>query len=142
LGERLGVVLWQLPPNLELEPALLQKFLSGLPTDFPVGIEFRSPSWLQPPVYAMLERHNAALVWVSSLHIPPVLVQTASFVYARFHGLSSGFAHDYSANELRPWVNALRGKTGYAYFNNDAAAMAPANAMLLRKLLESAGSGG
>jgi uncharacterized protein YecE (DUF72 family) len=31
LGERLGVVLWQLPPNLELEPALLQKFLSGLP---------------------------------------------------------------------------------------------------------------
>ena len=140
LGETLGVVLWQLPPDFDSQPRLLDQFLSKLPADVPVAIEFRNSSWYQPRVYEVLEDHHASLVWVSSLHISPVYVQTASLVYVRFHGLSRGFAHDYSLHELEPWVAALCGRTGYAFFNNDALARAPANAAFLRALLAETGS--
>lgn len=142
LGRRLGVILWQLPPDLKRDEELIDAFLSMHPGNVPVAIEFRHPSWLDPRVYAVLERHHAALVWVSSLHMPCDFTQTGPFVYARFHGLTEGFAHDYSVTELEPWVDALRGRDGYAYFNNDALARAPANAALLRDLLVGRGSEG
>ena len=60
---------------------------------------------------------------------------TARLVYARFHGLEGGDAHDYSREDLAPWVAALKDRNGLAFFNNDGEGRAPANASMLEKLL-------
>ncbi len=69
---------------------------------------------------------------------------TAPPVYVRFNALTGGYAHDYSSAELRPWVRFLRAQAaaehdGFAFFNNDARARAPANAAALIEWLGDAG---
>ncbi len=140
LGEHLAVVLWQLPPNLEADPERLRGFCRMLPGGVRHAVEFRHPSWLTEEVLQVLREHNVAQVAVSSTIMPRDFTATADFVYARFHGLSEGYAHDYSRAELRPWAEflrqaAARGLEGYAYFNNDALARAPKNAAELVALV-------
>lgn len=138
LGEHLGMILWQVPPDLERDVSLLEGFLADLPGDLCHAVEFRHPSWLSPDVYSMLQANQTTLVWVSSERMPHDFTTTADLVYARFHGLDGGYAHDYTREELDPWVAALRDREGFAFFNNDAEARAPANTTLLRDLLNSA----
>lgn len=135
LGDRLGVILWQLPPDLTRDSPLLDDFLGVLPPDVPVAVEFRHDSWHHSSTHAVLERHDAALVWVSAESMSADLTKTAGFVYARFHGLGGGYAHDYTPEQLAHWVERLKGEDGFAYFNNDADGRAPANAALLARLL-------
>jgi uncharacterized protein YecE (DUF72 family) len=137
LGEHLGMILWQLPPDLDRDISLLETFLAGLPGDLPHAVEFRHPSWLTTEVYSVLQAHETTLAWVSSGRMPRDLTTTADLVYARFHGLEGGYAHAYTREELAPWVAALSGREGFAFFNNDAEARAPADATVLRDLLHS-----
>jgi uncharacterized protein YecE (DUF72 family) len=61
LGQRLGVVLFQLPPFFKCDDQRLAAFLSVLPADIPVSFEFRHDSWFNPEIYGMLEQRAAAL---------------------------------------------------------------------------------
>jgi len=115
--------------------------LADLPGDLSHAVEFRHPSWLSPDVYSMLRAHQTTLVWVSSERMPLDFTITSELVYARFHGLEGGYAHDYTREDLDPWVAALRAREGLAFFNNDAEARAPANATLLKDLLRSTALG-
>ncbi len=140
LGDALGAVLWQLPPSLERDTDRLDGFLGALPVALRSAVEFRHESWFCDEVYAVLERHRAALVAVSSTSMPAVRRATADFVYARFHGLGGGYAHRYTDAELAPWAEwlaaeAAAGRDGYAFFNNDAEAAAPHDAGRLMELL-------
>ncbi len=140
LGEALRVVLWQLPPSLRCDVDRLFRFVSLLPKEIGHAIEFRHPSWLVTEAFDVLRDHNIAQVSVSSTKMPEDFTITASFVYCRFHGLKAGYAHDYSATELKPWVSFLKksfskGLKGYAFFNNDARARAPKNAQELIEAL-------
>jgi uncharacterized protein YecE (DUF72 family) len=136
LGPALRVILWQLPPSLQLDVGLLERFLALLDreaADLRHAVEFRHPTWLAEETFAVLRRHGVAHVAVSSTRMPADRTITADLVYVRFHGLGGGYAHDYAAEELAPWVAFLReaharGLEGYAYFNNDARARAPKNA--------------
>jgi uncharacterized protein YecE (DUF72 family) len=72
--------------------------------------------------------------------MPMNLAVTADFMYARFHGLIDGAAHNYTRAELEPWSRHFRaqsraGRTVYAYFNNDANVRAPANARMLMDMI-------
>ncbi len=80
---RLGPILFQLPPFLRCDLALLGEFLAGLPTDLRYAFEFRHASWLADGVYQVLARRGAALCLAESekLEIPEVV--TAGFVYVR-----------------------------------------------------------
>ncbi|HEV2319115.1 MAG TPA: DUF72 domain-containing protein, partial [Verrucomicrobiae bacterium] len=139
LHETLGPVLWQLPPNFKPDFPRLKKFLKHLPTRHFHAVEFRHPDWVNPNTFELLQKYHAAFVWVSSMRMPLDFSVTTDFVYARFHGLSGGARHDYTAGELEPWAANLRnraasGKRAYAYFNNDLNVRAPKNAELLREL--------
>ncbi|HYM83909.1 MAG TPA: DUF72 domain-containing protein [Candidatus Dormibacteraeota bacterium] len=140
LGRALAFVLWQLPPTLELDLPRLVTFLDRLPADLRHCVEFRHPSWLVPPVLDALHARSVACCWVSSRAMPAEAPDTSSFVALRFHGLGGGFAHDYTDEELAPWVERLRaaaasGREAYAFFNNDGDARAPADARELIGLL-------
>jgi len=140
LGDKLGVVLWQLPPDLTADTALLARFLERLPAGrVRHAVEFRHESWLAEETFAVLREYGAAHVHVSSDAMPECLTPTADFVYARFHG-TSGYHGAYDHPALEPWAGFLReqsdrGRDCYAYFNNDAEGHAPADAARLVDIL-------
>src|SRR5450432_3581553 len=82
-ARRLGPVLFQLPPAMKCDAALLGDFLATLPDGMRYAFEFRNVSWLVDSVYRLLEKHGVALCLAESekLTIPEVF--TANFVYSR-----------------------------------------------------------
>jgi uncharacterized protein YecE (DUF72 family) len=141
LKEHLGPILWQLPPKFGKNSERLDRFLSALPSAYRYAVEFRHPSWLDEEVFDILRRHNVAHVPVSSMAMPINLTLTADFTYVRFHGLEGGAAHDYSRDELKPWVAFCRGalkggRTVFVYFNNDINVRAPKNAREFADMVE------
>ncbi len=139
LGDKLGCILYQVPPALGRDDALLRDFLAVLPAGCRNVIEFRDPSWYAAEVYGLLRSAGAAFCIVSSAKVPPEAVVTSPTAYFRFHGLTGGYRHDYSEEELRHWAGVIReagAAETFAYFNNDYQAHAPANARRLREILE------
>jgi uncharacterized protein YecE (DUF72 family) len=138
LGEKLGPLLWQLPPNFKKDIPRLENFLKRLPKQFSHAIEFRHPDWMADETFDTLRKHNAAFVSVSSLRMPRDFSVTADFIYVRFHGLEGGAKHDYTREELQPWADHIREhaakKNAFVYFNNDVNVRAPDNAKLLMEM--------
>jgi uncharacterized protein YecE (DUF72 family) len=138
LGDKLGCILYQLPPVIARDDSLLREFLSVLSPEYRNVIEFRDPSWYAEDVYALLRTSRATFCIVSSAKVPADAVMTSDTAYFRFHGLTGGYRHDYSEPELREWAGLIRA-TGatetFAYFNNDYQAQAVGNARRLRELL-------
>jgi uncharacterized protein YecE (DUF72 family) len=82
-ARRLGPILFQLPPAMKCDVALLSSYLELLPTDLRYAFEFRHASWLIEEVYDVLRRRNVSLCVAESerLEVPQVI--TADFVYYR-----------------------------------------------------------
>ncbi len=82
-ARRLGPVLFQLPPAMKCDAALLGEFLAALPAGLRYAFEFRNTSWLADPIYELLEKRGVALCLAESekLVVPEVI--TADFVYSR-----------------------------------------------------------
>jgi uncharacterized protein YecE (DUF72 family) len=138
LKEKLGPLLWQLPPNFKPDQRRLEIFLKRLPENFSHAVEFRHPDWMADKTFELLRKYNAAFVSVSSLRMPMNFSVTADFIYIRFHGLASGPRHDYTRKELEPWARHIReqaaDKRVFAYFNNDLNVRAPNNAKTLMEM--------
>lgn len=139
LREKTGPLLWQLPPTLKRDDALLDAFLESLPGGLRHAVEFRDESWLADTVYTVLRRHDAAMVNVSGDLLSMNLTPTASFVYVRFHG-TTRYHGSYKRPALEPWREFLAeqraaGRDCYAYFNNDVGGHAPFDAERLRGML-------
>jgi uncharacterized protein YecE (DUF72 family) len=140
LGDRLGVVLWQLPGNLKRDDALLAGFLGALPGGVRYAIEFGHESWRDPETDALLAEHRVARVLGSADEIPAAdSAQAAGFAYVRFHDTET-YHGRYLEPALEPWARflagqAAAGRDGFAYFNNDAEAHAPGDALRLIGML-------
>src|SRR5690348_11123978 len=82
-SRRLGPVLFQLPPQLKCDAALLRDYLPLLPEGMRYAFEFRDPSWLVDEIYDLLRARNISLCVAESerLEVPEVI--TADFVYYR-----------------------------------------------------------
>ncbi len=131
-ARRLGPVLFQLPPAMKCDEALLGDFLATLPRDIRYAFEFRHVSWLATPVYQLLEKHGAALCLAESekLVIPEVV--TASFVYSRLR------MPEYSAEDRKEIAGRVeqllqQGRDVYVFFKHEET---PAGAMYAEELLQ------
>ncbi len=82
-ARRLGPILFQLPPAMKCDVALLRNYLELLPGDLRYAFEFRHASWLVDEVYDTLRQRNVSLCVAESekLEVPQVI--TADFVYYR-----------------------------------------------------------
>ncbi len=80
---KLGVVLYQMPPFLKADPALLSDFLALLPAAVRSTFEFRHESWFTEEVFTLLRQANAALCLAESEKLVVPDVATANFVYYR-----------------------------------------------------------
>ncbi|MFZ3452936.1 DUF72 domain-containing protein, partial [Arthrobacter sp. 7Tela_A1] len=110
LGSKAGVLLLQLPPDMERDDARLAAVLSALPEPIRVAVEFRHDTWNQPGVFDLLAKHNAAYCVTSGARLPCVLEATADFVYVRLHGPDHQtlYAGSYSDDDLRWWAERIR----------------------------------
>jgi hypothetical protein len=104
--------------------------------------EFRNKSWLTKKVYNLLAASNIAVCmadWPDFIDDLPVI---ADFVYIRRHGERGSYSTNYPPEQLKQDAKKIKeylkaGKDVYFYFNNDAFAYAPKNALELRTILES-----
>ncbi|MGC1107401.1 MAG: DUF72 domain-containing protein [Candidatus Acidiferrales bacterium] len=93
-ANKLGPILFQLPPNLKCDVTLLDEFLEELPPGLRSAFEFRDASWFCEEVYATLRAKNAALCEAESEKLETPTVQTAGFAYLRLR------KEEYSSREL------------------------------------------
>jgi len=103
LGDRLGVVLYQLPPYWRRSDERLTEFLAALPQEVPSAFEFRHPSWFDPAVYALLRNHDAALCVRDEDRGTTPIELTARRTYVRLRRSS------YGDSERRSWQERLGG---------------------------------
>ena len=111
LGERLGVVLFQLPPNLKCDLERLDTFLALLPDSLPAAFEFRHESWQREPVRERLRARNFATVAVDAVDAGdadpadgdarPELIRTADWGYLRLR------RPDYDRAALASWARDI-----------------------------------
>jgi uncharacterized protein YecE (DUF72 family) len=143
-GDRLGPVLFQLPPNLPADVERLRTFVSLLPADRPAAFEFRNDSWLTDEVFGILDGARASLVWPDRPGARRALPLTGGWAYVRFHQ-GSRTGPDYPRAKLRRWADLLAelgGADGFMYFNNDTGGAAVRDAETLRDLLAERGLDG
>src|SRR5262249_3199957 len=103
LKDRLGPVLFQLPPNLSKDAQRLRDFLALLPPQRRLAFEFRHQSWFDEEIFTILRDHKAVLCIAEAendLEIP--FVSTADWGYLRLR------RPDYGNTELKAWLKRVR----------------------------------
>ena len=145
LKQKLGALLWQLPPRFRFQEERLEGFcvlLSTLPRARSLrhAFEFRDESWLCREAIRILEEFNFALCIAHGSGLPPVQAVTSDYVYLRLHGGEVLYGSSYSDKELKDWAGRIenwraKGKTVFVYFNNDAYGFAVKNALALKKMV-------
>jgi len=135
LSERLGVILFQLPPYMKKDVERLEGFLDHLTDETRAAFEFRHASWFDDEVFAALRRRNCAIcVADTGEESSTPMVSTASWGYLRLR------RPEYSDAELAEWgkqVSTQGWSDAFVFFKHEDEGAGPA---LATKFLELAGS--
>lgn len=128
LATQLGPVLFQLPPTIKADAAVLRDFLALLPANFKAAFEFRHQSWFSDEIYQALQDRNATLCIAETEKLNTPEIRTASYIYFRFRQPS------YSADELKKLVERVArcvadGLETYAFFKHEEDPRSPHNAV-------------
>ena len=140
LDNKLGPILFQLPPRWRCNVERLAEFLESLPKSYRYCFEFRDLSWNVRETYDLLEKHNVALcIYHQTGYDSPDEI-IADFVYVRLHGTETKYGGSYPTTVLKGWARRIKkwnsdSKTVYFYFNNDPEGHAVKNALELRELI-------
>ena len=124
LGDKLGVLLFQLPPYLRASDALLRDFLATLPATMPAAFEFRHASWLTDQTFATLTERGCALCVADSEKLSTPLRLTARYGYFRLRD------EGYQPADLQRWAALIRERTAacqdvFVYFKHEEAGKGP-----------------
>jgi uncharacterized protein YecE (DUF72 family) len=129
LGSKLGVLLFQLPPNLKRNDDLFAAFLATLPNGTRAAFEFRHESWHDPAVFEALTRRNLALCIADSDKMSTPVVMTADYAYYRLRD------EGYQPADIERWGATISGQAGitdaYVYFKHEEQGKGPEFAALL-----------
>lgn len=139
LQEKLGPVLFQMPPNYLYSEERLENILKNLDPAFTNVVEMRHESWWQSHVYAELAKQNISFCGMSHPTLPDEVVANTSTIYYRLHGNQQLYSSAYSADELNSFaanVNAANAEQAFVYFNNDIGASAIFNAKELLDIVK------
>jgi len=141
LEDKLKVVLWQFPPGFKVDTERFINFLKLLsPYKKRYAFEFRNKSWINDEIVEILRQFNAAFCMADWPDFIDDLSLTSDFVYIRRHGHEGNYATCYTFNEISKDAERIKmylqnGKDVFIFFNNDAYAYAPKNALQLISLL-------
>ena len=132
LGDRLGPVLFQLPPNLKKDLPRLSEFLAGLPPSFRAAFEFRHDSWFDEEVFTSLADRGAALCWAEDEELATPRRPTAGWGYLRLR------RPDYGEPEIAAWAERIRSQPwsdAYVFFKHEDEGAGPRLAGRLREIV-------
>ena len=138
LKKNLGPILFQLPPRWSVNIERLDKFTDMLPGRLKYVFEFRNSSWYNESIYKILSRKGMSMCLHDMKGSASPMMNVGPICYIRFHGTTGLYGGKYHTATLRRWANfikkAIKGnREAYAYFNNDAEANAPKDALRLIK---------
>lgn len=142
LGEALGPVLFQLPPNFQVDVPRLQALLDAVAGRVRAAVEFRHPSWERDDVLDTLDRAGAALVLADRSGVRSRPVVTGGWSYVRFHQ-GTRRRSGYRVDTLRRWADeivAFDADDVFIYFNNDPGGAAPRDADRMIAMLRERGA--
>jgi len=133
LGEKLGPVLFQLPPNFRKDTFVLGDFVNGLPGGIRAAFEFRHESWFDDEVFDTLRARGAALCVADTEKLTTPRVSTANWGYLRLR------REDYSKIDIEHWIEFVRARHGwddvFIYFKHEEAGIGPKLARQMMELL-------
>ena len=141
LEQALGPLLYQLPPSLRFDRDRLSAFLKLLPPDLLHVIEPRDPSWLGEEALDILDQAGIGLCAHDMPACGENRTATGKLAYLRFHGAAGKYVGRYSEASLKSaseWLRGqeAKGRTAWAYFNNDIHGHAIQDAAALSRLIE------
>ena len=116
LGDRLGPILFQLPPNLKKDVSRFRGFLGLLPSDRRYVFEFRHESWFDDEVYDAMRERDIAMCVAEQDDFKCPVVCTSTWGYLRLHKL------DYQSADLVEWakcVSSQQWNEAYVFFKHD-----------------------
>ncbi len=130
---KLGPILFQTPPNLQADPALLEAFVQLLPQAYQFAFEFRHESWFSDATFELFKsRKNVALCWAQSEKISAPKIATADFLYYRFR------LPEYSKDQLKKIAEEFAAqpqKEVFAFFKHEEHPGSALNATHVARLL-------
>jgi uncharacterized protein YecE (DUF72 family) len=134
LGPKLGAILFQLPPNLKKDVALLDSFLDAFPPRVCAAFEFRHESWLGDDVYGRLRARNLALCIADSERLSTPVEITADYGYFRLRD------EGYTPEDIARWSEVILQRTAacgdvFVYFKHEEEGKGPEFAKLLMQHL-------
>jgi uncharacterized protein YecE (DUF72 family) len=140
LGDKLGPILFQLPPMWNCNLERLSNFLAALPKEHRYSFEMRNPTWNNQEVYDLLRRYNVAYCIYELAGFQSPIDITADFTYIRLHGPQGAYQGSYDSATLAVWAGRIKEwqkslKEIYIYFDNDQEAFAVHNALQLKKVV-------
>jgi uncharacterized protein YecE (DUF72 family) len=140
LGEKLGPLLYQLPPSLHKNLERLDAFLARLPRDLEHVVEFRHKSWYDEDVMEVLDRHGVGFVTHDLKGLVSPRWASGRTAYVRFHGTAGKYHGRYSDEALIDWTewcieHARSGRSVWCYFNNDIHGHAIEDARTLKSMV-------
>ncbi|MDB5012202.1 MAG: hypothetical protein JWQ25_404 [Daejeonella sp.] len=139
LSNKLGCVLFQLPPRSAYTEERLDKILNTLDLSVPNVLEFRHVSWWNESVYHILAENNISFCGMSHPLLPASVIQNTPLVYYRFHGVPELYKSPYSEEFLKSTIQVIgknkKAKDVFLYFNNDIGGSAIVNARQTKDLV-------
>jgi uncharacterized protein YecE (DUF72 family) len=142
LGDKLAVVVWQLPADFRCDLDRLRGFVAELARwpEARHALELRHRSWFTPAVAELLGEGEVAVCMSDAPDFPMWRAVTTDLVYIRLHGHSRKYASRYHGLHLRRWAADIarwrdEGRDVHCYFDNDAEGAAPRDALRLLALV-------
>jgi uncharacterized protein YecE (DUF72 family) len=134
LGEKLGPVLFQLPPNFRKDTFVLRDFVNGLPGGIRTAFEFRHESWFDDEIFDTLKARKAALCIADTEKLETPKVATANYGYLRLR------REDYARTDVERWTEFVREQESgwndvFIYFKHEEAGIGPKLARQMMELL-------
>ncbi|HMJ05348.1 MAG TPA: DUF72 domain-containing protein [Chthoniobacterales bacterium] len=134
LEKKLGCVLFQLPPALKKDAALLQAFLADIPEGMRCAFEFRDSSWFDDEIFALLKAKNLALCIADSEKLATPDVATADYGYLRLR------REDYEEADVARWAQTITARENawsdtFVYFKHEESGIGPKLAQQMKTLL-------
>jgi uncharacterized protein YecE (DUF72 family) len=139
LKEKLGPILFQLPPQWKLNFKRLKTFIDLLPQKQRFVIELRNKTWYTQEVFGLLKKNKLGFCIHDHQDAPSPEKVTSDFVYLRFHGPNGDYQSKYSQQQMEDWAKKIKiwqqqNLDVFIYFNNDFNAFAIDNAEQLKYL--------
>src|ERR1700719_4176481 len=134
LGQRLGPVLFQLPPNFKKDADVLSSFLRELPS-MRAAFEFRHESWFDDEIFEILKSRNIALCIADTAAIATPKNITAEYGYLRLR------REDYQTIDIERWAKFVgeqksNWQDAFVYFKHEESGIGPKLAAQMKEMLK------